>query len=170
MNDDRKQNFSSFDKLKDFLTVPQDQESILLKQEHVLPQRDAKGRSYATGRCKTSTARVWVRIGAGQFVVNGKPSVDQYFCNPSWCARIFEPFKILGVDQQYDVWCTVAGGGLVGQAKALRHGLSHALIKYNPMYRTKLKSARLLTRDPREVERKKIGLKKARRAPQFSKR
>lgn len=133
------------------------------------PVRDKFGRSYGTGRRKTSVARVWVKLGKGQIIVNGKEA-DQYFPRPTLQAVIRQPIQIAGRERELDVVCTVAGGGLSGQAGALRHGLSRALVAYEPDLRPVLKKAGFLTRDPRVVERKKYGRMKARRSFQFSKR
>ena len=133
------------------------------------PKRDAQGRSYATGRRKNAIARVWVKPGKGEITVNGK-RVGQYFARPVLRMLITQPFLVADRYNQFDVYCTVAGGGLSGQAGAVRHGISRALTYYEPDLRTILKAAGFLTRDPRVVERKKYGKAKARRSFQFSKR
>jgi small subunit ribosomal protein S9 len=133
------------------------------------PKRDALGRSYATGRRKESTARVWIKPGKGEIVVNGK-KVVQYFARPVLRMLITQPFLVSDRYNQFDVFCTVAGGGLSGQAGAVRHGISRALTYYEPDLRGILKVAGFLTRDSRAVERKKYGKAKARRSFQFSKR
>jgi small subunit ribosomal protein S9 len=133
------------------------------------PKRDAEGRSYATGRRKDAVARVWVKPGKGSIEVNGK-SAEQYFARPVLRMLIAQPFLVTDRYNQFDVYCTVTGGGLSGQAGALRHGLSRALVNYEPDLRRILKAAGFLTRDPRVVERKKYGRAKARRSFQFSKR
>jgi small subunit ribosomal protein S9 len=154
--------------LKDMATaaavVPGQTEAI--KRE---PKRDAQGRSYATGRRKESVARVWIRPGKGEIEVNGKKAA-QYFARPVLRMLITQPFLVADRYNQFDVYCTVAGGGLSGQAGALRHGISRALTYYEPDLRGILKVAGFLTRDSRVVERKKYGRMKARRSFQFSKR
>jgi small subunit ribosomal protein S9 len=133
------------------------------------PKRDALGRSYATGRRKDAVARVWVKPGKGEMTVNGK-RVGQYFARPVLRMLITQPFLVADRYNQFDVYCTVTGGGLSGQAGAVRHGISRALTYYEPELRSILKAAGFLTRDPRVVERKKYGRAKARRSFQFSKR
>jgi small subunit ribosomal protein S9 len=133
------------------------------------PKRDAQGRSYATGRRKNAVARVWIKPGKGEITVNGK-RVGQYFARPVLRMLITQPFLVADRYNQFDVYCTVNGGGLSGQAGALRHGISRALTNYEPDLRGILKVAGFLTRDPRVVERKKYGRAKARRSFQFSKR
>lgn len=133
------------------------------------PKRDALGRSYATGRRKNAVARVWVKPGKGGMEINGKPA-SKYFARPVLRMLITQPFLVADRYQQFDVVATVAGGGLSGQAGALRHGISRALTYYEPGLRPILKKAGFLTRDPRVVERKKYGKAKARRSFQFSKR
>jgi small subunit ribosomal protein S9 len=135
----------------------------------VEPKRDAFGRSYATGRRKNAVARVWVKPGKGTILVNGKPA-SQYFARPVLRMLITQPFLVADRYNQFDVNCTVVGGGLSGQAGAVRHGISRALTYYEPDLRPILKVAGFLTRDPRVVERKKYGRAKARRSFQFSKR
>jgi len=133
------------------------------------PKRDALGRSYATGRRKDAVARVWVKPGKGEITVNGK-KVGQYFARPVLRMLITQPFLVADRYNQFDVFCTVKGGGLSCQAGAVRHGISRALTSYEPDLRTILKAAGFLTRDSRVVERKKYGRMKARRSFQFSKR
>jgi small subunit ribosomal protein S9 len=133
------------------------------------PKRDAQGRSYATGRRKESVARVWVKPGKGQIVINDKPAA-KYFARPVLRMLITQPFLVADRYQQFDVECSVVGGGLSGQAGAVRHGISRALVNYEPGLRAILKKAGFLTRDSRAVERKKYGRAKARRSFQFSKR
>ncbi|MDQ2802441.1 MAG: 30S ribosomal protein S9 [Pseudomonadota bacterium] len=135
----------------------------------VEPKRDALGRSYATGRRKNAVARVWVRPGKGEIMVNGKKAA-QYFARPVLRMLITQPFLVADRYNQFDVYCTVVGGGLSGQAGAVRHGISRALTNYEPDIRGILKVAGFLTRDSRVVERKKYGKAKARRSFQFSKR
>jgi small subunit ribosomal protein S9 len=133
------------------------------------PKRDELGRSYATGRRKESTARVWIKPGKGDIQVNGK-KVVQYFARPVLRMLLTQPFLVADRYNQFDVFCTVSGGGLSGQAGAVRHGISRALTYYEPDLRSILKVAGFLTRDSRAVERKKYGKAKARRSFQFSKR
>jgi len=135
----------------------------------VEPKRDAFGRSYATGRRKESVARVWIKPGKGEILVNGK-KVMQYFARPVLRMLLTQPFLVADRYNQFDVYCTVNGGGLSGQAGAVRHGISRALTYYEPDLRGILKVAGFLTRDSRVVERKKYGKAKARRSFQFSKR
>jgi len=130
---------------------------------------DKYGRAYATGKRKDAVARVWVRPGTGKIVVNDR-AVEVYFARPVLQMVIQQPFVAANRKGQYDVICTVAGGGLSGQAGALRHGISRALTYYEPELRSPLKKGGFLTRDSRVVERKKYGRAKARRSFQFSKR
>ena len=130
---------------------------------------DAQGRAYATGKRKDAVARVWIRPGPGQIVVNDK-AVEDYFARPVLRMILQQPLQIVNRAGQYDIVVTVAGGGLSGQAGAVRHGLSKALTYYEPELRPALKKEGFLTRDPRVVERKKYGKAKARRSFQFSKR
>jgi len=132
-------------------------------------QLDAQGRAYATGRRKDAVARVWLKPGTGQITVNGRDQTV-YFARPTLRLVINQPFAIADRQGQYDVVCTVTGGGLSGQAGAVKHGISQALTRYEPALRTTVKQAGFLTRDPRVVERKKYGRAKARRSFQFSKR
>jgi len=133
------------------------------------PKIDEQGRAYATGRRKEAVARVWVKPGSGRITVNGR-DITVYFARPVSRMIITQPFVGAGRVNQFDVHATVAGGGLSGQAGALRHGISRALVAYDPNLRPALKSGGFLRRDPRRVERKKYGLRKARRSFQFSKR
>jgi small subunit ribosomal protein S9 len=130
---------------------------------------DAQGRSYATGRRKDAVARVWIKPGTGRIIVNGRDSVA-YFARPTLRLVINQPFSVTDREGQYDVICTVKGGGLSGQAGAVKHGISQALTKYEPILRAPVKAAGFLTRDSRTVERKKYGKAKARKSFQFSKR
>jgi small subunit ribosomal protein S9 len=130
---------------------------------------DAQGRAYATGKRKDAVARVWIKPGPGNIVVNDKP-VDTYFARPVLRMILQQPLQIANRSGQYDIVVTVHGGGLSGQAGAVRHGLAKALTYYEPDLRPALKKEGFLTRDPRVVERKKYGKKKARRSFQFSKR
>ena len=132
-------------------------------------KRDALGRSYATGRRKNAIARVWIKPGKGEISVNGK-RVTQYFARPVLRMLLTQPFLVTDRYNQFDVFCTCNGGGLSGQAGAVRHGISRALTYYEPELRGVLKLAGFLTRDSRVVERKKYGRAKARRSFQFSKR
>ena len=143
--------------------------TIVTDKPKVEPKRDALGRSYATGRRKNAIARVWIKPGKGEINVNGK-RVGQYFARPVLRMLISQPFLVTDRYNQFDVFCTVNGGGLSGQAGALRHGISRALTYYEPDLRGILKVAGFLTRDSRVVERKKYGKAKARRSFQFSKR
>jgi small subunit ribosomal protein S9 len=133
------------------------------------PKRDDFGRSYATGKRKDAIARVWIKPGSGKVVVNGK-EMNSYFARPVLQMILRQPFQVAGVEDQFDVNATVKGGGLSGQAGAVKHGISKALQLYEPSLRWALKSAGFLTRDSRVVERKKYGKRKARRSFQFSKR
>ncbi|HWI75465.1 MAG TPA: 30S ribosomal protein S9 [Sphingomicrobium sp.] len=132
-------------------------------------QLDKHGRAYATGRRKDAIARVWLKPGSGKIVVNGREQ-EVYFARPSLRLVINQPFDVADRKDQYDVVATVKGGGLSGQAGAVKHGIAQALTRYEPALRTMVKQAGFLTRDPRVVERKKYGRAKARRSFQFSKR
>lgn len=124
---------------------------------------------YGTGRRKTSTARVFIRSGAGQITINNR-SLDEYFGREVARMIVRQPLQVAEVEGKFDINVTVAGGGSFGQAGAIRHGLTRALIEYDETLRSPLRKAGFVTRDAREVERKKVGLRKARRKPQFSKR
>jgi small subunit ribosomal protein S9 len=137
--------------------------------EQALPKLDAFGRAYATGKRKNAVARVWLKPGNGKATINGRDS-PIYFARPVLRMIIAQPFQVVNRNGQYDVYCTVIGGGLSGQAGAVRHGISKALTYYEPGLRPMLKSVGFLTRDSRVVERKKYGKAKARRSFQFSKR
>ena len=130
---------------------------------------DAQGRAYATGRRKDAVARVWLKPGTGKIVVNGRDQ-EVYFARPSLRLVINQPFGVTERTGQYDVIATVKGGGLSGQAGAVKHGIAQALSKYEPLLRSAVKSEGFLTRDSRTVERKKYGKAKARKSFQFSKR
>jgi len=132
-------------------------------------QLDKQGRAYATGRRKDAVARVWLKPGNGTITVNGRDQTV-YFARPTLRLVINQPFDVAERQGQYDVVCTVIGGGLSGQAGAVKHGISQALTRYEPALRSAVKQAGFLTRDPRVVERKKYGRAKARRSFQFSKR
>ena len=142
-----------------------DKEEAMVNQ----PKIDTLGRSYATGRRKESTARVWVKRGTGKISINGKEMVN-YFARPVLQMQLNFVFDVTERKDQFDVIATVKGGGLSGQAGAVRHGLSRALSLFEPDLRKPLKSAGMLTRDSRVVERKKYGRAKARKSFQFSKR
>lgn len=150
--------------LKDVAPVAASPEAPVYEAKH-----DAQGRSYATGRRKESVARVWIKPGKGDITVNGRP-VGTYFARPVLRMLLTQPFLVADRYNQFDVVCTVTGGGLSGQAGAVRHGISRALTHYEPGLRSILKAAGFLTRDSRQVERKKYGKAKARRSFQFSKR
>jgi small subunit ribosomal protein S9 len=139
-------------------------EAVLREQ-----QLDKQGRAYATGRRKDAVARVWLKPGSGKIVINGREQ-DVYFARPTLRLIINQVFDVTDRKGQYDVEATVKGGGLSGQAGAVRHGISTALTRYEPALRTTVKREGFLTRDPRVVERKKYGRAKARRSFQFSKR
>ncbi len=133
------------------------------------PKLDEHGRAYATGKRKNAIARVWIKPGTGKIVVNGREQ-EVYFARPVLRMLLAQPFEAAGRVDAYDVYATVTGGGLSGQAGAVRHGVSKALTLYEPELRKVLKAGGFLTRDSRVVERKKYGKKKARRSFQFSKR
>ena len=139
-------------------------EAVLREQ-----QLDAQGRAYATGRRKDAVARVWLKPGSGKITINGRDQ-EVYFARPTLRLVINQVFDITERRGQYDVVATVIGGGLSGQAGAVKHGISQALTRYEPGLRTTVKRAGFLTRDPRVVERKKYGRAKARKSFQFSKR
>jgi small subunit ribosomal protein S9 len=138
------------------------------------PVRDKLGRAYATGKRKDAVARVWIKPGSGKVLIrdNKGEFIDyaKYFARPVLQMILRQPFQVAGVVEQFDVMATVAGGGLSGQAGAVKHGISKALQLYDPALRPSLKAAGFLTRDSRVVERKKYGKRKARRSFQFSKR
>jgi small subunit ribosomal protein S9 len=130
---------------------------------------DAQGRAYATGRRKDAVARVWIKPGSGKITVNGRDQ-EVYFARPTLRLVINQVFDVSDRSGQYDVICTVKGGGLSGQAGAVKHGIAQALSKFEPLLRSSVKTAGFLTRDSRVVERKKYGKAKARKSFQFSKR
>ncbi|MDA7787625.1 30S ribosomal protein S9 [Sphingomonadaceae bacterium] len=130
---------------------------------------DKQGRAYATGRRKDAKARVWLKPGKGKIIINGREQ-EVYFARPTLRLVINQPFAITDREGQYDIIATVKGGGLSGQAGAVKHGISQALTRYEPELRAIVKAAGFLTRDSRVVERKKYGRAKARRSFQFSKR
>jgi small subunit ribosomal protein S9 len=133
------------------------------------PKKDELGRSYATGRRKDAVARVWIKPGKGKITVNNR-ELENYFPRPVLRMVINQPFQVTNREDQFDVFCTVSGGGLSGQAGAVRYGISQALNLFEPDLRPILKKGGFLTRDSRVVERKKYGRRKARRSFQFSKR
>jgi len=145
--------------------APPPVESAPLREQ----QLDKHGRAYATGRRKDAVARVWLKPGSGKIVVNGREQ-EVYFARPTLRLVINQPFGVAEREGQYDVVATVVGGGLSGQAGAVKHGIAQALTRYEPALRSIVKQAGFLTRDPRAVERKKYGRAKARRSFQFSKR
>ena len=155
--------------LGDLETVATSAEAIVETTIVREPKRDDFGRSYATGKRKDAIARVWIKPGSGKVVVNGK-EMDSYFARPVLQMILRQPFQVAGVEDQFDVNATVKGGGLSGQAGAVKHGISKALQLYEPSLRGALKSAGFLTRDSRVVERKKYGQPGARKKFQFSKR
>ena len=159
--------------LKDIAGDAPQGDSAEIAQAAEVPLReqelDKEGRAYATGRRKDATARVWLKPGSGKVTVNGKDQ-EVYFARPTLRLIIDQPFAITDRQGQYDIVATVRGGGLSGQAGAVKHGISQALAKYEPVLRSTVKAAGFLTRDSRVVERKKYGRAKARRSFQFSKR
>ena len=130
---------------------------------------DFKDSKYATGRRKTSIAKIWLKKGSGKIYINGK-NYDDYFKRANHKMQLLRPFEIINQPNDYDVRCTVKGGGLSGQAGAIIHGISRALVEFEPNLKPELKKEKLMTRDSRTVERKKYGRRKARRSFQFSKR
>lgn len=140
-----------------------------MSEEKVESKVDSFGRTYGTGRRKESVARVWLKPGNGEIIVNGRKMAD-YFGRSVLQTLVLQPFSVTDRRCRYDVFCTVRGGGLSGQAGAVRHGISRALVDYEPELRPLLKAEGMMTRDSRTVERKKYGLMKARRSFQFSKR
>ena len=149
--------------------APKDEEPVTKNVETVKSQIDEHGRTYATGKRKDAVARVWIKPGAGRISVNGR-DVEIYFARPVLRMIINQPFEVTERIGQFDVKCTVKGGGLSGQAGAVRHGISKAMTLFEPALRPALKTRGFLTRDSRVVERKKYGRRKARRSFQFSKR
>ncbi len=154
--------------LEDLKTLVETPEEAAL-QAPVEAKIDDLGRAYATGKRKNAVARVWIKPGPGRVSVNGRNG-DDYFARPVLRMIIKQPFVVAERVGQYDIVCTVKGGGLSGQAGAVRHGISRALVNYEPGLRPILKRGGFLTRDSRVVERKKYGKRKARRSFQFSKR
>ena len=159
----------SLDDLKSAVSGTSAAEAVAEARAPRVAVRDALGRAYATGKRKDAVARVWIKPGTGKVVVNGK-EVTAYFARPVLQMILKQPFTVANVEGQFDVMATVAGGGLSGQAGAVKHGISKALQLYEPSLRGALKEAGFLTRDSRVVERKKYGKAKARKSFQFSKR
>ena len=159
----------SFGDLKSTLIKAKPQQTAAEAAEQKKANRDAKGRAYATGRRKDAVARVWVKPGKGTITINDKDE-KTYFARPVLRMILRQPLIAANRDGQFDVVVSVTGGGLSGQAGAVRHGISRALVAYEPTLRAALKPGGFLTRDPRVVERKKYGHPKARRSFQFSKR
>ena len=159
----------SFGDLKSTLIKAKSSEPASEAREQAKSSRDSKGRAYATGKRKDAVARVWIKPGHGRITVNGKEE-KIYFARPVLRMILRQPLIAVNRDGQFDVVCSVAGGGLSGQAGAVRHGISKALALYESGLRPVLKHGGFLTRDPRVVERKKYGHPKARRSFQFSKR
>ena len=156
------------EEIKSFEDISQSENS---ENDMILPEKevDDLGRSYATGKRKDAVARVWLKQGPGNIIINGKSS-DDYFARPVLRMLINQPLVASDRKEQFDVICSVTGGGLSGQAGAVRHGISKALVLFEPELKKVLKSGGFLTRDSRVVERKKYGRRKARRSFQFSKR
>ena len=161
----------SLDDLKEAVggDIAEAPEAVIASATPTEPVRDELGRSYATGKRKDAVARVWIKPGSGKVTVNGK-AMNDYFARPVLQMVIGQAFSVAGVSGEFDVMATVKGGGLSGQAGAVKHGISKALSLYEPSLRPALKAAGFLTRDSRVVERKKYGKRKARRSFQFSKR
>jgi len=163
---------TSLDNLADLKSVAADQNSGSQSTVTEIvrePKLDKFGRAYATGRRKNAVSRVWLKPGKGLIKVNGKPLSD-YFARAVLQMIIQQPFHVADRVNSYDIACTVKGGGLSGQAGAVRHGISRALVNFDPALHTSLKKEGFLTRDSRQVERKKYGRAKARKSFQFSKR
>lgn len=144
-------------------------EAPVVETIHREPVKDELGRSYATGKRKDAVARVWIKPGSGKVIINGREQ-ETYFARPVLRMILLQPFEVTGTVGQFDVMATVKGGGLSGQAGAVKHGVSKALQLFDPSMRAALKAAGFLTRDSRVVERKKYGKAKARKSFQFSKR
>jgi len=155
---------NKIESLKDIKSAASQEEVVVRKAK-----KDKLGRAYATGKKKSSVARVWIKPGKGNIVINER-TIDAYFARPVLKMIINQPFDVTNRNNEFDVVCTVKGGGLTGQADAIKHGISKALNDFEPELRAVLKKAGFLTRDARIVERKKPGRKKARRSFQFSKR
>ncbi|MDH3335496.1 MAG: 30S ribosomal protein S9 [Rhodospirillaceae bacterium] len=160
----------TLDDLKDLVSTAPAEAAVVAEAAAPRVQKlDAQGRAYATGKRKNAIARVWIKPGNGKIVVNGREQ-ETYFARPVLRMLINQPFSTTAREGQFDVVATVTGGGLSGQAGAVRHGISKALTNYEPALRPTLKKGGFLTRDSRVVERKKFGRAKARRSFQFSKR
>ena len=155
--------------LDELNTLSSDEGTVVVDAAPVEPQIDELGRSYGTGRRKSAVARVWLKPGSGKITVNGKDQAE-YIARPVLQMIIEQPLIAADRRTEFDVICTVKGSGLSGQAGAVRHGISRALVAYEPTLRPVLKPYGFMTRDPRVVERKKYGRAKARRSFQFSKR
>ena len=172
-NETKNETVSDLADLKDIAGNAPEGDAAQIAETAQVPLReqelDKEGRAYATGRRKDATARVWLKPGSGKVIINGKDQ-EVYFARPTLRLIIDQPFTITDRQGQYDVIATVRGGGLSGQAGAVKHGISQALTKYEPALRSTVKAAGFLTRDSRVVERKKYGKAKARRSFQFSKR
>jgi small subunit ribosomal protein S9 len=160
----------SLNELKDALSTPvaASNATVEVKREYVRTV-DKLGRAYATGKRKDAIARVWIKAGSGKVIINGKTQ-EIYFKRAVLRMMLNQPFQVTNRENNFDVMCTIKGGGLSGQAGALKHGISKALVGFEPDLRTILKKEGFLTRDSRVVERKKYGKPKARRSFQFSKR
>jgi small subunit ribosomal protein S9 len=155
--------------LQDLGTMTGDETVAAAPETLAQPKIDAQGRAYGTGRRKEAVARVWIKPGSGKITINGRDQ-EQYFARPVLRMVIAQPLIEAGRETEFDVIATVKGSGLMGQAGAVRHGISRALVAYEPGLRKVLKPFGFMTRDPRVVERKKYGKAKARRSFQFSKR
>ena len=162
---EEKENTEEIKSFEDLSKTEKNENDMILPEKEV----DDLGRSYATGKRKDAVARVWLKQGSGNITINGKSS-DDYFARPVLRMLINQPLIAAERKEQFDVVCSVTGGGLSGQAGAVRHGISKALILFEPELKRVLKSGGFLTRDSRVVERKKYGRRKARRSFQFSKR
>ena len=154
---------------KEIISQTSNSSSPIELSDEKKPILDNLGRAYATGRRKTSVSRVWIKYGQPKIVVNGK-AVDKYFLRKIYTSILEAPLSKTDNLDKIEIFTTVSGGGLSGQAGAIRHGISRALVNLEPSLRKKLKKMGFLTRDARKVERKKFGKHKARRSPQFSKR
>ncbi|MEO0715051.1 MAG: 30S ribosomal protein S9 [Pseudomonadota bacterium] len=157
---------NSLEDLKTLEGAPEGAAPVVVPAE---PKIDQYGRAYGTGRRKSAVARVWIKPGSGKITINGRDQ-EQYFARPVLRMVIEQPLVEADRRTQFDIVCTVKGSGLSGQAGAIRHGITRALVNYEPSLRPVLKPHGFLTRDPRTVERKKYGRAKARRSFQFSKR
>jgi len=165
---DTTENLNTGESSVDDATVKNINEDITPKEDNT-PKIDKLGRSYATGKRKSSIARVWIKLGSGKIIVNGV-AVEKYFKRETHRIIISQPLELVERKETYDISCSIVGGGHTGQAGALRHGVSKALSLYEPELRGVLKTAGFIKRDARRVERKKYGQPKARRSFQFSKR